>query len=108
VELESIAVHEEFPKEKAAVKNVRALKKLYGNRHLAVGRCRQLKKRVQGDGGSRKKLAAARRGMKRRAMVVRDLLGTTGAPKRRSHDRRRMQQRNKRPRRKRAATFRKP
>jgi hypothetical protein len=50
------------------MKTVRALKKQYGDRHLAVGRRRQLKKRTQGDGGSRKKLAAACRGMTCRAI----------------------------------------
>jgi hypothetical protein len=39
------------------VKTARALKK----RHLAVRRCGQPKKRTQDTGGSRKKLAAARR-----------------------------------------------
>jgi hypothetical protein len=68
VKIESVAVHKEVPKEEAAVKTVRAQKKLYGDRHLAIGRCRQLRKWTQGDGGSRKKLAAARRGMTHRAI----------------------------------------
>jgi hypothetical protein len=37
VKIESIAVHEEVPKDKAAVKTVRALKKQYGDQHLAIG-----------------------------------------------------------------------
>jgi hypothetical protein len=56
VETESVAVHEEVPKNEAAVKTVRALKKRYGNLHLDVKCRRQLQNRVQGDGGSRKKL----------------------------------------------------
>jgi hypothetical protein len=39
VEIESIVVHEEVPKEEAAVKTVRALKERCGDWHLAVG-CR--------------------------------------------------------------------
>jgi hypothetical protein len=68
VEMESEAEHEEVLKEEAAVEAYGALKERYGDRHLAVGRRQQLKKRSQGDGGSRKKLAAARRGMTRRAI----------------------------------------
>jgi hypothetical protein len=37
-EIESDAVHEEVPKEEAAMKTVRALKKRYGDRHLTVMR----------------------------------------------------------------------
>jgi hypothetical protein len=62
-EMKFVAVHEEVPKEEAAVKTVRELKKRYGDQYLVVGRRRQLRKRTRGDGGSRKKLAAARRGM---------------------------------------------
>jgi hypothetical protein len=47
---------------KDVVKIVRALKEWYGNRHLAIGCHRQLKKQTQGNGGYRKKLAAARKG----------------------------------------------
>jgi N-acetylglutamate synthase-like GNAT family acetyltransferase len=39
LEVESIAVHEEVPKEEAAVKIVRALKKQYSDQHLALGSC---------------------------------------------------------------------
>jgi hypothetical protein len=42
---------------------VRALKKRYGDRHLAAGRRRQLQKRAHGDDESQKKLAAVRRGI---------------------------------------------
>jgi hypothetical protein len=38
VEKESIAVHQEVPKEEAAVKTVRALTKQYEDQNLAVGR----------------------------------------------------------------------
>jgi hypothetical protein len=68
VETESVAVYEKVPKEETAVKTVSALKRRYRDRHPAAGRHRQLKKRTQGDGGSRKKLAAASRGMTRRAI----------------------------------------
>jgi hypothetical protein len=37
VKTESTVVHEEVPNGQPAVKTVRALKKLYGDRHLAVG-----------------------------------------------------------------------
>jgi hypothetical protein len=52
VEAESVAVHVEVPKEEAAVETIGALKKQHGDRHMAVGRRRQLQNR----------LAAARRG----------------------------------------------
>jgi hypothetical protein len=70
-EKESATVHKEVPKEEAAVKPVRALKKRHGDRHLAVEGRGKPKKRTQGDGGSRKKLAAARRGMTRRVVPAR-------------------------------------
>jgi hypothetical protein len=50
------------------VKTVRALKKRYGDPNLAVRRHRHLKKRTQGYGGSRKKLAATRRWLTRHAI----------------------------------------
>jgi hypothetical protein len=63
VELVFVSEHQEVPKEDAAVKNVRALKKRRGDQHLIL-RCRvQLKKRTQGNNGSRKKLATTHRGM---------------------------------------------
>jgi L-fucose isomerase-like protein len=49
------------PKKDAAVETFGALKDRYGDRHLAVGSRQQLKKRTQGNGGSRKKLVARRR-----------------------------------------------
>jgi hypothetical protein len=39
-EMKSVAVHKEVPKEEAAVKTVRTLRKRQGDRHLAIGRCR--------------------------------------------------------------------
>jgi hypothetical protein len=55
--------HEEVPMEEAAGKPVGALKKQHGDQNLAIG-CRQKpKKRIQGNGGSWKKSAAARRGL---------------------------------------------
>jgi hypothetical protein len=70
-EKESVEVHEEVPKEEASVENFGALKERYGDRHVAVGYRRQLKKRTQGDGGSRKNLAAACKGMTRRDIPTR-------------------------------------
>jgi hypothetical protein len=69
-EIKFDTVHEEVLKEKATVKTIRAQKKWYG-RHLAVGSRRQLKKRAQGDGGSRKKLVVACGGMTCRTGVSR-------------------------------------
>jgi hypothetical protein len=45
------------------VETVGALDDNFGDRRLAVGRRRQRKKRTQGDGGSRKKLAIGSRRM---------------------------------------------
>jgi hypothetical protein len=42
----------EVPKEETTVKTFEALKKQYGDQHLAVGHWQQLKKRSQGNGGS--------------------------------------------------------
>jgi hypothetical protein len=67
-ETETVAGQQEVTKEEAPVKTVRALKKRHGDRNLAVRHRRQLKKRTQGNGGSRKKLAAACRGVTRRAI----------------------------------------
>jgi hypothetical protein len=61
-EMKSVVEHREVPKE-AAVGTIRALEDRYGDRHLAVECRRQPKKQIQGDGGSRKKLAAALRQM---------------------------------------------
>jgi hypothetical protein len=70
-EKNAFAVHEEVHKEEAAVKLIGALKKRHGSRHLAVGRRCQPKKRTQGNGGSRKKLVAACRGMTRSSIPTR-------------------------------------
>jgi hypothetical protein len=43
-EVKSVAVHEEVPKEEAAVETFQALKEWYEDRHLAVRRHCQLKK----------------------------------------------------------------
>jgi hypothetical protein len=61
VEIESKAVHKEDPKEAAAVKTVRPLKKQHGDWHLAIRHCCQPKKWSQGNDRSQKKLAAASR-----------------------------------------------
>jgi hypothetical protein len=62
-EIKPVAEHEEVSKEEAAVETGRALKKRPRIRHLAAGRRGNPKERTKGNGGSRKKLAAARRGM---------------------------------------------
>jgi hypothetical protein len=67
---EIIAEHQEVPKEEAAVEMIGGLKERYGDRHLAVGRRRQLKSRTQDSDGSRKKLVAARRRTTRPAGAV--------------------------------------
>jgi hypothetical protein len=79
-EKETVAEQREVPKEEAAVETIGALKKRYGDRHLAVGRRRQLKKRTKGDGGSRQKLAVVRKGMTRRAGVARRKGGSHNGP----------------------------
>jgi hypothetical protein len=61
IKSEAVAVHLEIPIEEAAVEIIGAVKPRYGDRHLVLGRCRQPKKRTQGNGGSPKKFAAARR-----------------------------------------------
>jgi hypothetical protein len=62
-EIESIALHEEVPKEEAVVETFGALKKRHGDGYPAVGRGQKPKKRIQSNGGSRKKLAATCRMM---------------------------------------------
>jgi hypothetical protein len=70
-EMKSVKAHEEIPTGWTAVQTFQALKKQHRDRHLTVGRRRQqLKKRAQGNGGSRKKFAAISRGMTRRAGVA--------------------------------------
>jgi hypothetical protein len=64
------AEHEEVPKVEAAVETIRALKKQHGDQHLAVRHCGQPKKWRQSSGASWKKLAAACRGMTRRAILA--------------------------------------
>jgi hypothetical protein len=67
-EMKSVAEHEEVPKEEAAVKPVRALKKQHGDQHLAIACHGQLKKQTQGDGASWKELVTTCREMTRRAI----------------------------------------
>jgi hypothetical protein len=67
--LQSLAVHQ-VSKEVAAVATFRALRKRHRDRHLVVRRRGQPEKRTQDNGGSRKRLAAARRGMARRVGVA--------------------------------------
>jgi hypothetical protein len=49
------------------------MRKRHTGRHLAAGRSGKPKKRIQGNGGCRNKLAAAHRGLTRRAGV--DMVG---------------------------------
>jgi hypothetical protein len=51
-EMKSIVEHQEVSKEEAAVETFGTLKNRYGDRHLAVGRHKQLKKWAQGSGES--------------------------------------------------------
>jgi hypothetical protein len=67
-EMKSEAEHEEAPKEEAAVKPVRALKRRHGDWSLPIRRHSQPKKRTQGDGGSWKKLVTAHKGMTHHAI----------------------------------------
>jgi hypothetical protein len=67
-EIESDALREEVRKGEATMKTVKALKKGHGDRHLAIRRRGQPKKRTHSDGGSQKKLVAACRGMNHRAI----------------------------------------
>jgi hypothetical protein len=61
VQFESVAEHWEALKEETAVVTFGALKKQYGEWHLAIG-CRwELTKWTQGNGGSWKKLATTSR-----------------------------------------------
>jgi hypothetical protein len=65
-ELQFVAVHQKVHKEDAAVETIGGLKDQY----LAVGSRQQTKKRTQGDGETRQKLAAARGRLTRRAIPV--------------------------------------
>jgi hypothetical protein len=60
-ETEAVVERQEIQNEEAAVGTFRALEDRYGDRHVAVGRTLQQKKRTQGNGKFRKKLAAVRR-----------------------------------------------
>jgi hypothetical protein len=70
-EIESEAEHAEVPKEEATVENFWALQEQYRDRHLAVRRRGQPKKRTQGNGVSRKKLAVTPGRLTRRAIRAR-------------------------------------
>jgi hypothetical protein len=70
VEMKSVVVHEEVPKEDAAAKTGGALNKQHGDRNLAVGRCKKAKGTDPGPWWFRKKLAATYRGMTRHAGVA--------------------------------------
>jgi hypothetical protein len=65
LEEESMAEHVEVSTDETA------LKKQHWNRHLAIAHRKKQKEQTQGKGGSRKKLAATRRGMTHRARVAR-------------------------------------
>jgi hypothetical protein len=61
-EVQSVVVHQEVFKKDVAVESGRARNKRPGDRNLAVGHRGKSKERTQGNGCSRKNLAAARRG----------------------------------------------
>jgi hypothetical protein len=67
-EIECELEHQEVPKEDTTVETMGALEDSYGDRHLAVGHCRQLKKWIQGDGGCQKKFSATHRCVTRHAV----------------------------------------
>jgi hypothetical protein len=60
-EMKSIVEHQEVSKEETAVEYIAALEDRHEDRHLAVGRRRQLKKRTKADGRSWKELDAVRK-----------------------------------------------
>jgi hypothetical protein len=70
-EMKFVAEQEKVPKEEAAVKPVRRLKKQHRGWHLYAGFRGKQKEWTQGKGGCWKKLAAAHRRMTRRAGVTR-------------------------------------
>jgi hypothetical protein len=70
-EIETESEHQEVPKEEAALDTVGVMKERCRDRHLAVRRSGQPKKLTQGNGGSRKKLAAACRRNGRRTVEQR-------------------------------------
>jgi hypothetical protein len=74
-EMKPVTVHEDVPDEEAAEKSSGALKKRHKRRHVGVGRRGKPKERTQGKCGSRRTLAAARRGMT--PPWRRDTAGTT-------------------------------
>jgi hypothetical protein len=53
--MKSMAVHEEVPKEEAAVKSFGTLKKLHRGQHLAIGCFEKPKEWTQDNGGCPKK-----------------------------------------------------
>jgi hypothetical protein len=57
-EMANATANLEVPKEDTAVRTIGVLEDRYADRHLAVGYSRQLKKRIHGGGGYRRKLAA--------------------------------------------------
>jgi hypothetical protein len=69
-EMQSEEVHEEVPKEEAAVKSFGALMKQHRGQHLAAECGQKPKKGTRGNGGSRMKLASACRGLIHHAGVA--------------------------------------
>jgi hypothetical protein len=70
-EKEVVAEHQEVPNKEAALEIIGAVEDQYGNWHLGVGCLQQPKTWTQGDGGSLKKLATARKQMARCAIHAR-------------------------------------
>jgi hypothetical protein len=65
---EAIVEEQKVPKEEAVVQTIGTLVDRYGDWHLAIGHCQQLKRRTHSDGSSRKKLVTARGQLNRHAI----------------------------------------
>jgi hypothetical protein len=55
-EIQSVSKHREVPKEHAAVKPVRGLRKRHKGQNLATEHCQKQKEQIQGSYGSQKNL----------------------------------------------------
>jgi hypothetical protein len=68
--MQPVGEHQEVPREEAAVIPVSGWKRRHRGRKQAAGRCGEPKELTRGEGGSRKKLAAACRKASRHATVA--------------------------------------
>jgi hypothetical protein len=62
-EMKSVAKNRAACNEEATVDTTETWEDQYGDQHLAVGYCQQLRKWTKGGGGSQQKMAATHRGM---------------------------------------------